>query len=125
MNIKKSVITPDILLKAGYRPFKDWSKAQSLKESHKGSYQKRFDDEHGKKYFINFTHTHFLFPETDIEHMNASTQFDRGEKVFNIENFDNDQTLEEVEAFFEELFVKLELDYYETYDLGVDNQPTI
>jgi hypothetical protein len=56
--------------------------------------------------------------------MTASTQFTRGEKTFNIENFDNDESLEAVEAFFEELFVTLKIDYYETLNssnLEVDN----
>lgn len=114
-------MTDDFLLQHGYvrynpTPFDN--------ESVVARFQKRFDDERGKKYFINvlkwsnncvpvnrrdkwwkpFTYCY----ETQI------TMFEN-QKALQLEFF-SDWTLEEVEKFMEDLFVKMKPNYYESWD---------
>lgn len=82
-------------------------------------FQKRFDDEKGKKYFIDINkwelpphpHTGEKFP-TSYE---FETQFNKDDKPMNITLF-NRWEIEEAEQFFEEMWIKMNLDYYERWE---------
>lgn len=92
-------------------------------------FQKRFDDDNGKKYFIDFV----KYDNTDvIEHekkrgvsnpdyiplysYEIETQLNKDDKAFNIELLSHwNDSLDEVEQFIDEIWTKLKLDYYERW----------
>lgn len=84
-------------------------------------FQKRFDDEKGKKYFIDavkwgeFRHPHTgqVFPAS----YEYECQLYKGgsHDAFDV-NFLSSWTIEEVEAFVEKIFRTCRCDYYELWD---------
>ena len=117
-----------LMIDSGYRFFKDhW------KDSVRGI-QKRFEDDKGTKYFITAYHYNFSkqFPERkdiqDKDSYSFTAQFHLDglgkSQCINIEYsaqfFPNEYwqttSLEEVETFFEKMFVDSGADYYSTYD---------
>ena len=105
--------------KAGYKRF------DYLPLFHEGAttfWQKRIVDDIGKKYFIDVYR--YDFPEhpytgdkipTSYE---FSMQFCKDGDALNVELLSswNDKSIEEIEAFIEEMWTKLNLDYYEKWD---------
>lgn len=87
-------------------------------------FQKRFDDDIGKKYFIDvkkWSHDYIpksrrdeLWEHFSYEYECYITMFDE-EKPINFE-FGTSWTLEEVENFMENFFEKIKPNYYETWD---------
>ena len=81
-------------------------------------YQKRYDDEKGKKYFLDVKHYDLQHPTTgaDLSGYEISTQLylKDGHKAFNI-NFLSGITISEAEDFIEDLFKGGKLDYYEEW----------
>ena len=87
-------------------------------------FQKRFDDEHGKKYFINVKKNDMSFvPEThrgsywkpfnyDYE---VQVTFGEDERTVNMEMFSG-WTIEQVEEFLEDFFDKMKPNYDELWD---------
>lgn len=106
------------LIDNGYKIFKD-----SLRNSIRG-FQKRYDDEHGKKYFINFYHYNHgeqiggYAPFEDTYY--AEVQFEYDNHIMNIGiggNFtESEITLPEVEKKIEDLFLFTNANYYEKYE---------
>jgi len=112
------------LIDNGYKIFQD-----NWKNSIRG-FQKRFRDDKGTKYFISIYHYNFgkHHPEWDV-HGKDSYQFD---VQFRIDKEGKDNcidikysagvlpneyrpitSLKEIEQFFEEFFIKFNVDYYE------------
>lgn len=85
-------------------------------------FQKRFDDDLGKKYFINVVrYSNDYIPEdrrgewwTPFSY-EYEVQVEKEEKPINLHFFAN-WTLEDVEAFINDFFEKMHLDYYERWD---------
>ena len=76
--------------------------------------QKRFDDELGKKYFINvyFPKSIPSVPEELTNKPDAKAQFTLECGTVNLELFHFD-SIETMEAFFEKAFIDVEAEYYE------------
>lgn len=104
------------ILNAGYKEYKP---TPFHSEGVTRCFQKRFDDEKGKKYFIDINkwefpphpHTGEQIPES----YEFETQFNKNDKPMNITLF-NRWEIEEVEQFFEEMWIKMNLDYYERWE---------
>ena len=87
-------------------------------------FQKRFDDEYGKKYFIDILKwSHEFIPANrrdkyykpfSYTYEIYTTMFEE-EKGLRIELY-NDWTLEETERFAEDFFEKMKPNYYENWD---------
>ncbi|MGE4057069.1 MAG: hypothetical protein AB7F99_19970 [Vicinamibacterales bacterium] len=112
----KYFIQPAELLAAGYRNFNDRTKLASLGTAYQGSYQKRFDDSVGKRYFITFNHARLSNGRDSWESMTAAAQFTRGDSVCNIDLLNRNESLAETEAFFAEMWEKMRFEHYEAFD---------
>jgi hypothetical protein len=87
-------------------------------------FQKRFDDDFGKKYFIDVLKwSHYYIPEShrdgrwkpfSYSYEIYTTMFE-GEKGLDLK-FSSEWTLEEVEKFMEDFFDKMKSNYYESWD---------
>jgi hypothetical protein len=105
-------ITVQELLAAGYSRYQHPLKKDD--EGYIGSYQKRVDDAYGKRYFINFDHSRLVMPgRCDAEWLTPSGQMTSEGVTFDLDMVGNDYTLEQVEAFFAKMWVKMGCDYYE------------
>lgn len=110
------MITDSQLLSAGYKTFKSSIRSQATQ-----GFQKRFDDDNGLKYYV----TIWEYSNSEYKDQYAKgtlpdfsyapdVQFERKGVVFNVEVLLSQfNELEEVEAFVEELWVKMGCDYYE------------
>lgn len=110
------------LLKRGYKQYKPLPVIDN--ESIIAKFQKRFDDDFGKKYFIDvakWSHDYVPVSRRDnwwtpfsyVYHLYVS-MFEE-EKPIYLE-FGTSWTLEEVEKFAENFFNKMEPNYYESWD---------
>lgn len=109
------------LLERGY---KEYPPTRFDSEMTVAMFQKRFDDNVGKKYFINVTKNSWDFvPESrrdkwwvpfTYEYEVQVTKFEE-EKPINL-NFFSGWSLDEVETFMEEFFEKMNLNHYETWN---------
>jgi len=112
------LVNKENLLNAGY---KIYTSPISKNESHYvESFEKRFEDEQGKKYFIHLDcwdlRKLVKFKE-DVD-FGAKVQFDNDKgETFDVSYFitSGRTTIEEVERFFENMWVKMECSYYENY----------
>ena len=93
-------------------------------ESVVARFQKRFDDDFGKKYFIDvlkWSHDYVPIDRRDkwwkpfTYHYETQVTMFEESKALNLEFF-SDWTLEEVEKYMEDLFDKMNLNYYETWN---------
>jgi hypothetical protein len=122
MDISELTINPEILEKNGYRSFNNNMRSHN-NPAYKISYQKRFDDEFGKKYFITFDFTHYkpgMFGNDSIpEDMSweADVQLNTlDDGTINLTYFGaKNHKLEQVETFFETQFNTYLYKHYE-YD---------
>lgn len=109
------MLTKEALLAAGYKPFK--SKHKQYTDQ---GYQKSFDDEQGKRYFItvweydNTPYKHTC-PQLNDFNYAPDSQFEIGTIAFNVEMI-TPESVEEMEAFFERMWVQMGCDYYERWD---------
>lgn len=114
-------INDEYLLKHGY---KEYPPTPFDRDSIVKRFQKRFDDNNGKKYFIDvvkWAH-YFVPPDRRDEHWKPFgyeyethiTMYE-DEKPINIKFFSNWE-LEDVENFMENFFEKIKPNYYETWD---------
>lgn len=115
-------MTDEYLLERGYKKF---SPLPVLDDEHiVARFQKRFDDNFGKKYFIDVLKWSNDFIPVDrrdewwtpysYEYQIHTTMFNE-EKPINLE-FYSSWTLEEVERFAEDFFEKMKPNYYETWN---------
>ena len=113
-------MTDEYLIEQGY---KKYNPTPFDNEYVVARFQKRFDDDFGKKYFINvlkWSHDYVPVNRRDkwwkpfaYCYETQVTMFE-GEKALNLEFF-SDWTLEEVEKYMEEMFEKMKLNYYESW----------
>lgn len=104
------MITDEILLENGYRKYNDtWYNADRL-------YQKRIKDKRGTKYFINFLRYNLpVFdnePRYDAILSSGTKDYDMEIVLFNIDKM----SIEDIENKIEEMWTKLNLEYYEEGD---------
>jgi hypothetical protein len=87
-------------------------------------FQKRFDDDQGKKYFINVNKNDMSFIPAGHrgEHWEpfsysyeVQVTFGDDERAVNLEMF-NGWNIEQVEKFMEDFFEKMDPNYYEFFD---------
>lgn len=88
-------------------------------------FQKRFDDDFGKKYFIDILKwSHYYIPEYRRDELwqpysysyEVYTSMFKDEKSMDLK-FGNSWTLEEVEKFMENFFDKMKPNYYENWEV--------
>ena len=117
---EKKIMTDEYLLERGYAQYKP---TQFDNESVVARFQKRFDDDFGKKYFIDvlkWSHDYVPVSRRDkwwkpfTYHYETQVSMFEGEKALNLEFF-SDWTLEEVEKFMEDMFEKMKLNNYESW----------
>ena len=110
------MLTREALLSAGYRQFKQ----KNIREFTDQFYQKRFDDNQGKKYFITIAEydnskykvSHPMLPDFSYS---PDGQFESNGTTFNVEML-TPKSVEEMEAFFERMWVDMKCDYYEEWE---------
>lgn len=107
------MITQDQLTTAGYRKYPPTGRQYAT-----AMYQKRFDDAEGKKYFIQFYEyaaIGYLDPNVR-HHYGGDAQFkDRYGNTFNVECLTN-ESIEQVEDFFESVWSLLKLEHCEKWE---------
>ena len=114
-------MTDEYLIEHGYKKYEPTCFDN---ESVVARFQKRFDDDFGKKYFIDvlkWSHDYVPVDRRDkwwkpftYHYETQVTMFEEA-KALNLEFF-SDWTLEEVEKYMEDLFDKMNLNYYETWN---------
>ena len=114
-------MTDEYILEKGY---KQYSPIQFDNEHIVARFQKRFDDEYGKKYFINvlkWSHS-FIPVERRDEYWQPYGYEDEVQvSMYDEQNtidlhFHSDWTLDKVEEFMAEFFEKMCVDYYELWN---------
>ena len=114
-------MTDEYLIERGYRKY---NPTPFDNESVVARFQKRFDDDFGKKYFIDvlkWSHDYVPVNRRDkwwepftYCYETQITMFEDA-KALKLEFF-SDWTLEEVEKYMEDLFDKMKPNYYESWD---------
>ena len=114
-------MTDEYLLERGYKQYEPSPLDDNLVVA---NFQKRFDDNYGKKYFINvlkWSHDYIPVNHRDKYWTPFSytyeiyfTMFEG--KSLKLDFFSSDWALEEVEEFIENFFNTMKPDYYETWD---------
>lgn len=112
----------EYLLERGYKEYKPTPYLDN--DSIVAKFQKRFDDDFGKKYFIDISKwSHDYVPTWrrdkwwepfSYEYDLYVTMFEEDKPIYL--KFGTSWTLEEVENFAENFFNKMELNYYESWD---------
>lgn len=113
----------EYLLERGYKQYKPTPVLDN--DSIIAKFQKRFDDDFGKKYFIDVAKWSHDFVPADrrdkwwkpfsyVYHLYV-TMFGEEEKPIYFE-FGTSWTIEEVEQFAEDFFDKMKPNYYESWD---------
>ena len=117
------MITEEILLKKGYKKFINSYVKDTESDTYACSYQKRFDDEIGKKYFITLDlhdcyYALSIFTSEHIKLWSVNVQFYiQKEATFKVEYFIYDNTtIQMIEAFYEKLWGVMGCKYYEKWD---------
>lgn len=113
-------MTVDDLIAAGYMKFFDSQKARSLGDWYQTSYQRRVMDAVGTRYFITISHSLITMPGHETrESFEASNQFTLGGEngqTFEVTMLYHNETREQMEKFFHDLWTNMRLDYYEADD---------
>lgn len=101
------MITREKLIAAGYKHFNQ----SHIKEYTDSFLQKRFDDEYGKRYFITIVeYNHGV----DKLYYIPFTEFESHGTTFDIEMY-NPGSVEQMEKFFENIWFKMDCNYYEEF----------
>lgn len=121
--MRNYTLTDEYFLNRGY---KKYDKTQFQRSDiYLYNFQKRFDDEKGKKYFID---VHKISNEWMSEHDKSKEWYKPYQYTYSCQlykkdthapvnmEFFSDWTIEQVEDFVERLFRNEELDYYERWD---------
>lgn len=109
------MLTNNDLIAAGYKPFTQ----RNLKEFTNSFYQKRFDDENGKKYFITvaeYDNSKYLKEYINLSEFSyeADCQFVSNGVTFNVDML-NPESIQQMEEFFEKMWYNLGCEYYELF----------
>lgn len=114
--IMTTSITQESLLAAGYKRFTQ----SNLWQFTNVGWQKRFDDAKGKKYFITIAeYDNSQYP--DLYELRGrysfqpETQFEANGVTFDVQ-MHSPKSIEEMQAFFENMWYSLGCDYYEIFD---------
>lgn len=115
-------MTDEYMLERGYRKFNPIPRIDN--EHVVARFQKRFDDDFGKKYFINVVKwDNSYIPETHrgnwykLYSYEYDTQFSIGKDDNALDmTFHSSWTLEQVEDFIESFFKRMKPNYYEDWD---------
>lgn len=116
-------ITPAILEASGYKEFSDPLKRDSA--AYLKSYQKRFDNKHGKAYFLNFNfydRTAYFIHQGPLQFTPYAWEADMQNHAFgeamavNTQIFSSNQPLEAVEAFCKRMFEQMLFMNYEYWN---------
>lgn len=115
-------VNDEYLLERGYKPYKPNPVLDN--ESIVAKFQKRFDDDFGKKYFIDIAkwsndyipkyRRDELWEQFSYEYHLCVSMFDEEKPIWL--NFGTSWTVEEVESFASDLFNKIKPNYYESWD---------
>lgn len=110
-------ITIETMLAAGYRHFLH-NQADAW---YRGSYQKRFSDARGTRYFITIVHS--VIPAhaggAAMDSFSATNQLKSDGMTFNVQALYHDESIDKVETFYREMWEKLRLEYYEENETEV------
>lgn len=106
-------ITAMALEAAGYKKFNDGFSQHKLGDWYRCSYQKRFEDEYGIRYFISVIYYVANIHGEFLDKFSPSVQFNRKGTVFDVNMLHGKESLEEMEAFFYDLWTKMNVNYYE------------
>lgn len=103
------------LLKAGYKEFSD------DRDRYKKLYQKFIKDEQGKRFALNFYYYDFSMPPREFKGFTAKAQFSEVMigKMMSFANIELDATdlkIDDVEKYFNALWVASGKPYYERWD---------
>lgn len=120
--MKKQTYTDEYFINRGYEK---WDRYNLQPDIVMCNFQKRFDDEVGKKYFIDVQKiSHDWMPD----HLKSTDSYTLYEYTYSCQvykkdthaalnmEFFSDWSIEQVEEFIERLFQNGELDYYERWD---------
>lgn len=110
------MITSKDLIEAGYKPFKQ----KNVKNYTEQGYQKRFGDTKGKRYFITvweYDNRNYQDRVPNLPDFGYSpeSQFECNGVTFNVETI-GQNSVEQMEAFFEEMWKSMMCDYYERFE---------
>lgn len=115
------MVNKELLPEAGYKEFV--SPLYRNSELYISSFQKRFDDELGKKYFITVNTYDYTSINKDMGiKSEADSQFyivrpDDSEITFNVQCFiDKDSTIDGMENFFSNIWTQMGCRHYERFD---------
>jgi hypothetical protein len=107
---------PEAFEAYGYRRYN-----ASIEEFSNGFWQKRFVNERGIKYHIEFYEYDYAqfrnHPTKDVSYEPKAQFHKENDVVFNVAYLPNAQdTIESIEKFFESVFVQMNCTYYEEYN---------
>lgn len=110
----KNKITKEILENSGYRKY---APTRFDGEFVVARYQKRFDDEIGKKYYIDVIEWEFP-PDVHADYLRFEfdTQLTKDEAPMNIKLFGAQWSIESAENMIEEIWQNQNMDYYARWD---------
>jgi len=74
------------------------------------TYQKRVEDDHGVRYYLNVRHTQ-ITSGMSLEILEPHVQFERQGTVVNVQMLQREESLDQVEAYFEEMWTGMGMDY--------------
>lgn len=116
------VVTETDLVEAGFYPIKDHPSRRTLKDWFTAGFQKRFEDPQGTRYFLEVVLSRVPRSpaSTPTQFCTPSAQFRRNETFFNIEMLRHHETIEEMQAFFEEMWHVMQCDHYELNDFTTE-----
>jgi hypothetical protein len=111
-------ITKELLIDRGYKEFVSGYERNT--EEYVASYQKRFDDNQGIKYFITFDMYDFSCIRSDLGiSFTCKVQFntrDDNKPTFDVSYLvEVDTKIEDVEKFFDMMWVNMKCGYYELF----------
>lgn len=119
------------LLEAGYKRITADGKNFLKNEHCTALWQKRVDDDYGKRYFVNF----FEYDMSNLKGVNPAirydceVQFNRGlndeQTLSSHVALGKDATVGDYEAFIEELFVTMGFNHYDATTYGLNNRPAV
>ena len=122
-------MTDGYLIERGY---KEYPPTRFDNERIISIFQKRFDDDFGKKYFITVNKWSWEdIPESRRDEWYKPFSYEYGvqvsmyekESYINLKFFSDNWELEEVESFMEDFFEKMEPNYYENWYDGRSTRP--
>lgn len=107
----KLSISPTNLYNNGWSIFKDTFRSANF------LMQKRFDDEGGKKFFINISFYEVTVKDQTFYSWSASAQMTLAHSTIDINYSSNKNNIEDVQEFFDRVWQSMGFEYYDCYEL--------